>query len=748
MAALLQALGEIGQESLAAEQIGQLDRLWRDAPRMSKERLDIAQCLAETLWDYDREDEALDRFSSALAEQRQSGGVVLPANNQGDLVSGVVEHLESRKQFARGEALLKKLIGQRANPREAARLSARLYQLYEKAIGQDGEVSLGRGGALYLAVEQKMQAELVSLDQSGLIMGLLSLYGTAHQKKEFLGVDDDLKRFAFQRLPKLFKRRSANYSQITTPFVLQTANTLHEVIGPHDAVAFLVERIETDPAWARRQAEDNMLYWINQLGQWRREAEYLGELSPRVLRILCEALRKDLQRHDANYPRLQPETFSSWPEKAAAFAATAEEVLAENKDSETVAVHVADFFNTALKQPARAADVLLDANRRHVLDPAAQRRLVKEFLVKQSRWADAVAVLQELVGPDADDDIEDCGELMRACCKGGQPESSVRDILKQADARWRQRGRWTEDVMAALGKACLDCGLNEQAAAYFQEAIVHRQRSGADHGSGDKKLSEYWGSLAEARVRMGKTVEAVDAAVAATASSPDRKDAAKPLQSVLLQVEDLDAFVAQLDRQAKKSGVDNPVVRKEAGGAYKHMGNMDKAIVQLRMAAELRPDDAETHQALLGCYGTRGDKEGAVQEVLRWRDAARGDIHFYENLANRFEATGKVAEAERARTSIVDRLPAEASSHQLLAGIRQSQDRWDEAIVQWEQVARIRPLAPTGLIGLAGALIQQERWDEARAAVKKLHRTKWPDRFSDASEQIGELDQKLNQHSQ
>ena len=55
-------------------------------------------------------------------------------------------------------------------------------------------------------------------------------------------------------------------------------------------------------------------------------------------------------------------------------------------------------------------------------------------------------------------------------------------------------------------------------------------------------------------------------------------------------------------------------------------------------------------------------------------------------------------DAERAYTSIVEMQASESESHALLAEIRQKQNRWPEAIEQWEQVARIRSLEPTGLL--------------------------------------------------
>ncbi len=66
----------------------------------------------------------------------------------------------------------------------------------------------------------------------------------------------------------------------------------------------------------------------------------------------------------------------------------------------------------------------------------------------------------------------------------------------------------------------------------------------------------------------------------------------------------------------------------------------------------------------------------------------------------------------------------------MLAEIRQQQNRWDEAIVHWQQVARIRALEPTGLLKLAEAQIHQQLWDDADATVRQLESRTWPSRFA------------------
>ena len=174
-----------------------------------------------------------------------------------------------------------------------------------------------------------------------------------------------------------------------------------------------------------------------------------------------------------------------------------------------------------------------------------------------------------------------------------------------------------------------------------------------------------------------------------------------------------------------------------------------KAIEQLRIAAEVQPNDAETHQALLACYDRLNDQQGAVEQILAWRQLAPRDIKLYEDLGKRLEKVGQPAEVERAYTSIVEVLPAESESHQLLAEIRQRQGRWADAVGQWEQVARIRSLEPTGLLGLAEALIHERRFAEAADVVIRLKKTNWPARFENwpvnIRGKISALEQKLEQ---
>ena len=117
---------------------------------------------------------------------------------------------------------------------------------------------------------------------------------------------------------------------------------------------------------------------------------------------------------------------------------------------------------------------------------------------------------------------------------------------------------------------------------------------------------------------------------------------------------------------------------------------------------------------LITCYDKIGDAEGAARQLLQAVDLSRRDIKLYEQLGRRYGNLKQPAEAERANNSIVEMLPTESESHALLAEIREKENRWPEAIVQWQRVAAIRSLEPTGLLKLANAQIHENEWSRHR----------------------------------
>jgi tetratricopeptide (TPR) repeat protein len=169
-----------------------------------------------------------------------------------------------------------------------------------------------------------------------------------------------------------------------------------------------------------------------------------------------------------------------------------------------------------------------------------------------------------------------------------------------------------------------------------------------------------------------------------------------------------------------------------------------RAIAQLQRALALEPNDAETHQALIVCYDKLQDREGAVRQILQLVELTRRDIAQFKNLGERFITLERPRDAERAYTSIIEALPTESESHALLAEIRQTQERWPEAIEQWGEAARLRALEPTGLLRLAGAQIHEKQWPAARETLRKLNSTSWPPRFGDVRNQVRELERQIN----
>ena len=212
---------------------------------------------------------------------------------------------------------------------------------------------------------------------------------------------------------------------------------------------------------------------------------------------------------------------------------------------------------------------------------------------------------------------------------------------------------------------------------------------------------------------MKQTAEAVEAACGAIVAwgprHENRQHALNTLTNVVRQAPDLDGYVAQLDRQAAESGLHNPLVRKALGQVYQDRKQPAKAIVQLKLALEVQPTDAQTHELLLAAYDAAGNSEGAIESLLEAVQLRRRELKLYEALGERLATLQRPQESERAYASIVEMQPLESESHTLLAEIRQKQNRWPEAIEHWRRVSEIRALEPTGLLKLAEAQLHEKQ---------------------------------------
>ncbi len=148
---------------------------------------------------------------------------------------------------------------------------------------------------------------------------------------------------------------------------------------------------------------------------------------------------------------------------------------------------------------------------------------------------------------------------------------------------------------------------------------------------------------------------------------------------------------------------------------------------------------------LIASYDHVNDKEGAIRALIEAVQLSRRNLPLYEKLGDRFAALNNAKEAERAYTSIVEMQANEAEAHALLATVRQRQDRWEEAIPQWQQAAAMRALEPTNLIELCKAQIHLKRWSQALETVEKLEKKAWPARFDNLRGQFRSLRQEATQ---
>ncbi|MGE0709109.1 MAG: VIT domain-containing protein [Planctomycetota bacterium] len=735
--------GRMGPAGLAREQVRQLRALLAGAKVASEEHLALSVQLAQVLWTYSQHDEAIQTIEAGLRAQRGPDGV-LSASARGAF-DQYVGYLEGVRAWRRGEEVLQAELKLGGAPQVTARLEQRLDQLYLNALRLGGEVSLGTEAKLYQALLVRCQRRAreardehqayAAVNASCQLIEIRAQHrnGRSLRPRErgaaVREVADDLTRLAFNELPRVLDRFRYRNGQ---NMVSRVTNSLENLIGGLTTVEFLVARAESEPSWLRLCGWD---FWSQHGWRFAYAREKAGDLSGRLraraLAIVLAALREDLRegraRNRAIYDRRNSH---HWQSAQGEFLTTAREVLAKDGDAEPVLLRVADYLYHGLGEPAAAIAALAERHAAGRLGRGGRRTLVV-YLREQRRHQDAIHLLQGLIA-ERPDELQERLWLVESAYHAHQAELSEQTLVATLKLLKEQQ-RWHEGEVAMVARTCVETRRSKQAAELWEEAIQLHTRGRANRGVGDGTLGEYYRQLASARAQLGDTIGAVDAAAGAVVVWANHRHqrglALQRLNEVLKAAEVLEDYVAHLDQEVAKTGLENPLLRRAIAEVYMERRKFEQAARQLELSVEGQPNDQDSQRLLIQAYDALGRPDRAAEQLLALARIQGHDPKLYVELGDRYARANQPAEAERAYTTLVEMQPNEAAAQQALAEVRERQGKLEDAAVHWRQVIRVRTDEPGGLLGLCRLYLRMGKHREAARCLSELRKKEWPDRF-------------------
>ena len=739
MARLLREFGRVTPDSLRAEQLRELKALTEGASKGSLERLEIADCYAAILHVGGQPIEAITVLRPALAETIAATKGVF-TNEMLPAASELAGFHKSLKDYAAAEKLWLGWREVAANQPLKVTITQNLDRLYVDAFRYDAEVTLGSGTTLYEAILKRLGERLADRDPNArtqTIGDYGSLFDIAASKK-YARVKADVLALANETFPKIARPWDDRHADQ----VIAVADQVRRYADFSDAIAFIVGCVEALPSWLRASRSEGWDRYAQAVASYRHNQKDLPPgLDARLLKLVLADLREDLRTRGGNYRAMTHARHAYyWAAKEPEFAATAEAVIAENKASTRTVLFVADYLYQSCNRAGRAIDVLYDLKRDDRLDVAG-RGTLSRYLVEQNRFAEAVEILVPLI-QESPDDLTPRFRLMTAYYRLGKP-TQLRELFSSSVARWKGRDLWDVNTIASFAANAQDCDMHREAADLYAELIPNVQRATATPNG---TLAEYYRRYALSLSKLGKPVEAIDAAGGAIVAWGNdlrqRQQAIDALNAIVRQAGDLAPIVAHFDQETAKTGLLNPIVREAIGKAYRDRENYAPSIAQLELAIEGQPNDPETFNLLIDSYDKANRKGDAIARILQLLDLSRRDLGRYDELGKRYAASGDAANAERAFTSVVEVTRGDAEGLVLLANVRERQDHWADAIPLWEQANATRPLEPEGLLGLAAARIHLKRFEPARETLRKLLAKEWPTR-NDVRQKVAELESKI-----
>ena len=728
VAEFLATLGKLPLEVMAVEQVAQLRELHQAEATGSVDRLWIANALWRTEWEYDRRDAAVDGLLAALEEFRQASGGLIPAEAT-DLAGTAAEWQESLGHFQAGEAWLTAELAHQVAAQQREWYERRIFSLWVNCLRAGGTVSLGSGAELYRGARERMRRALFEHlpDHAREIVNLHSqLHIAAHVNAKVPGVGDDLVEFSRTALVELLPRFGAQSADV----VRGVAEAIRRISGPLPALTLLVEQFEREPVWrsgrrARYGAWGHLGY---RAAEWRREAGALGALEPRLLRVVLRELERDLVSENSRgrYVYGDHNQREFWREKAEDFAQTARRVIAEHADSPGILRYTAEYLANDLGLRDEAIAVLEAADARGMLLEDGRWRLVQWYheLKNDAGWRASLPHLRKLTAARPDN-FQYALALIRTLHNVAQDEEG-KSLLDATAARCKDlvsKRRMGTGANAQLADLALDCGWFDRCPALYELAISERRAYWRRQNGPDSEISRLYANLSRARTGLGLHDEAVDAASAAVVvwgtSNSGRQNALHALREALAAIPDLPAWTARWEESALKSGMDAPVVRLALARIHLDRKEPDAALRHLMVARVHTPDDAQVLADIVRANEMKKDDAGVAEALTYAVSHVPRQPDLYVQLAERLTKLGLAEDAERALTGLAEYAPNDAEGHRLLAEIRGKAKRWDDAVVQWRQVVRIRTQEADGWVGVARAQAAAGRKDEARATLEE-----------------------------
>ena len=586
------------------------------------------------------------------------------------------------------------------------------------------------------------------------------------KEKQIGDVSQPLRTLAFAIMPELLRHNGDEYGLDRTG--TEPLGVIRDVLGPVEELRYIVERMEH---WPKRQVSRSSDAWSSfghRLGEARvaaaqgsapggrrrapgpkaKEAQVAvnpeyGKLEPRVLTLVLAELKQHLEKGKlGNYHMFEWRHNSEfWEKQVPEFVRTAQAVYQQNKTSGSTAARCAEYV-WDIDQHDAAMEMFLAAEHDGILEFKDKQKFFHSNFIP--RIADFLMLLEPMIRSEPNAIDARCW-LMKAYFQAKKP-AELQRLVEQTEQHFHVDGRWTEKNIRPFAEACLECQLFDRAAKYLRESLALRRRMKTESRDEIGALShEYW-KLSRAEAALGNTKAAVDAAAAAIVYCPPRKYerdvAVENLQKSIAGAKDLDAFVETLDAEARRTGQDSPLVRKAVGQSYQKREKYPQAIAQYKIACELQPNDKESWQLLMICCDASQEPDEGTKVLLRRIEVDRHNLDLYKQLIQKY--AGNESETERAATSVVEADPSEAENHRWLADYRQQQDRWSDAIQEWTQVAELRRLEPTGLLGLAAAQAHQQQWEPLRKTLGTLETTHWPARFKADLQRVDLLREQLH----